>query len=263
MESIRRLLPELKSDKVLESIEDTLVKLKEEKDQIPCYLDLNNSKCAIRKKIIDWIIIVNKKLSISDISFYIQVDIIDTFFEKIYFDLETDDFHLLAITAIRLASKYHEIHSISMPLTVKNICHNRFNKEDLIIYEILVLKTLKYRVKYNNFKDFVFLVIEIFYKNNNRYKFEEYFDFIYKLCIFNYKFYRKLSKINLFLAITFFCLEKFKNENKLAYDSRKFYELVKYFDYDFPELIKISKKIILLKEKFNDDDYEYFKHPIL
>ena len=263
MQHIRRLLPDKFPVVLLDSIEDTLDRIKEDIG-LPYYQKQDNSTIKIRKQIIDWMIIVTSKLKLSDSCFYLQVEILDSFFENKEHDLDSNDFHMLAIGAIRIASKIEEIYCLTMSTTIKHLCHNRFTKEDLIVYELFVLKTIKYKIKSNYFKDFVFVVFEIFYKNNSLFEFIDYFDFVYKLCIFNYKFYRSMKKIYLYLSISYFCLKKFKNENKMDFQECKFLEFVDIFGCNLKEIYKFDKKISALKENFsNEGTYQYFKEPIV
>ena len=60
-----------------------------------------------------------------------------------------------------MAVKYNEVKQISLDFLINKIAYNKFDKEVIIVSEIVILKKLNFRIPKTNFNDFLFNLNEL------------------------------------------------------------------------------------------------------
>ncbi len=111
-----------------------------------------------RNNIIDWLIVVNEKLSHHDSTFILAIDILEKMMDLKEFD--TDGLHLLCLASFFLASKYEEVIPIGLDLLTSKVGHNKFTRENIKDTELFILKKLSFILPKNHFLDFTFSLIK-------------------------------------------------------------------------------------------------------
>ena len=114
---------------------------------------------SIRSQILDWMSEVLLKLSCSQVTFFIAVDIFDKVCRFYNYKVKVEDFHLIAVASIFISIKYNEIKQLNLKDFLMHVCHNKFTKKDLIAAEILILKKLNFKIPNNKFEDFSYIII--------------------------------------------------------------------------------------------------------
>lgn len=100
----------------------------------------------LRVKFIDWILEVIHILTCHEDTFYLCVDILDRFLMNSKYELVKDEFHLIGITALFMASKVEEIYPVKMKVLVEKVGHNKFSEFDIIEMEAKILRKLDYKI---------------------------------------------------------------------------------------------------------------------
>lgn len=103
---------------------------------------------------VDWLIQVFTAFKcFSEPTFFLTVQIMDNFLsslkeEKIIFPRRY--LYLLGITAIMIACKVEEVEIVPIKTIVSVMGHDKFSKQDVTEMELLILKTLKYKMPTNS-----------------------------------------------------------------------------------------------------------------
>lgn len=111
-----------------------------------------------RNNILDWLIIVNEKLSHHDSTYILAIDIIEKIMDLDEFD--TNGLHLLSISSFFLASKYEEVIQIGLDQLTSKVGHKKFTREEIKKTEFFLLKKLSFSLPKNYFLDFTFSLIK-------------------------------------------------------------------------------------------------------
>jgi hypothetical protein len=119
---------------------------------------LDNQEKDDRNNIIDWLIVVNEKLTHHDSTFILAIDILEKMMDFQEFD--TDGLHLLCLASFFLASKYEEIIPIGLDVLTSKVGHNKFTRENIKDTELFILKKLSFALPKNHFLDFTFSLIK-------------------------------------------------------------------------------------------------------
>jgi hypothetical protein len=112
------------------------------------------------------------------------------------------------------------------------------------------MRTLKFRLPSNDFPDFIWIFCQIFCEFNKE-DIKNVMYATYNLCLIDYDFYKRLSKLELFISIANYCLEQLENRG-LIY--QKFIEFVKVFDVKHKSIVKNSRHILKLKMDIEKED---------
>lgn len=76
---------------------------------------------------LDWMLEVFYSFHCEQECFFLAVDIMDKFLEKVEEEQEPEDIHLLGVTCIFMASKFHEISPFSLSTVVTKMTHGKFS----------------------------------------------------------------------------------------------------------------------------------------
>ena len=163
----------------------------------------------IRRKILDWLLTVCRKLSLRDQTYFITIDLLDRLIEDS--EVNHEEIHLYAVVCLILATKFEEIVVLDFIFASENICQNVFSQKKLQEAEKLVINALKMRIGKNYFEDFSFLLISKLSETNlipmsTKTLIYNKSLFVYKLILQDYNYHRGKSMITLYCAIIYFCL---------------------------------------------------------
>ena len=119
----------------------------------------------MRENLFDWLLVVNKKLKLTEYCFLLNLEMIDTL-------MELDDhytyeqLYLISVTVLFIASKFEELTPILINTLLTNVCHNKLTKKQVLESEIFILKKLNFKLPKSHFVDFSILLIEGLFEKN-------------------------------------------------------------------------------------------------
>jgi len=210
---------------------------------------------SVRGDLLDWLIVVCKKLQVSNNCYFIAVQILDDVLEKNENQITPEEVHLLSIGCLVLASKYEEVKYVGLDFAIKSICHSKYTKEELRNAELFILQKLKFRLRPSHFEEFSQKLVSLVIKDSSKCeKYHKACIFLYKLILQNYQIY-KLSidnKLTLFFSILFFVLNGgMKNQElRASFQSFKFFEIADKFKVKMKAIQSMSDSIKGLYDKF-------------
>lgn len=79
-------------------------------------------------------------------TFFVSIDIMDTYFEKTAKVLETRDIHLVGVTSMLLASKMEEIIPFKVSTVVEKMTHGKMRAKEVVDCESDILTTLNFKL---------------------------------------------------------------------------------------------------------------------
>lgn len=153
---------QLASDITDELIKETFSKMElheEEKSILSCKDSQYENLIHLRSKTIDWLVIVCAELKQGDSTFFLTVQIIDKMLEYYKFDLSAENFHLISIVSLFIASKYEEITPISLSTLTKEVGHQKYSKNDILSAELVILAKLNFKIPKIIFMDFINILL--------------------------------------------------------------------------------------------------------
>ena len=107
---------------------------------------------SIKKRFIllDWIMEVSSQLHFKRKTYYTCVNLIDLFFSKCI--VNTNQIQLIGIACLLISAKNEE-RFIPQLSILAMLCDNYYCKSEIINQEIIILKTLKWKIQYINLSD--------------------------------------------------------------------------------------------------------------
>jgi hypothetical protein len=213
----------------------------------------------IRRKILDWLLTVCKKLNLRDQTYFITIDLLDRLMEDS--EVNHEEIHLYAVVCLILATKFEEIVILDFIFASENICQNVFSQKKLQEAEKLVINALKMRIGKNYFEDFSFLLISKLSETNlipmsTKTLIYNKSLFVYKLILQDYNYYRGKSMITLYCAIIFFCLNtKIQSkENDFIYRNSDLLKCLESIGIKMKHILLYSEEIEKLTDVFFDSN---------
>ena len=114
----------------------------------------------MRGKMIDWMIEVLASYKCKETTWFICVEVMDGYLLKEQErELGNKDMHLIGVTCMFIASKYEEVHPISISTFHSKIAHNKLSCELIRQQEHFILSTLNFAVHKFSLYEFVLLLI--------------------------------------------------------------------------------------------------------
>ncbi|EFC48147.1 cyclin-like protein [Naegleria gruberi] len=111
----------------------------------PTYMSRHpNFNDQTRLLTINWLMTIHGYYEFSPETMYLCVNIFDRFLSS-HPDMALDKIHLVAITSLFIASKYEEIKPLNTSHLIK-MTRKAYTKEDILIMERLILKTLDFNL---------------------------------------------------------------------------------------------------------------------
>lgn len=101
-----------------------------------------------RGKMVDWMAEVTKTFQCSTRTFFSSVKIMDKFFQLQHISIHPSLLHIIGVVCMLIASKFEDIHAISLNDAKSRISHNKFSSEDIRTTEQAVLKKLGFAVNF-------------------------------------------------------------------------------------------------------------------
>jgi len=215
----------------------------------------NEEMFDMRRRLVDWMLVVIKRTGLSDQCYFFAVDIFDDLLHQLQNGTSAENLHVYAVCCLILASKYEEEKFIDLDYAVENICHSKFTKEEIKNAELFILKTLKFKLKRNFFEDFSHEIIRLVVKMNSTTQLmgPNVLDILFKTVNFTYKLllqedqlWTGIDKITFYFAILHHCLSNgFKDikTKELTFQSFKFFEIAEKLGINMREIFTLSKSI--------------------
>ena len=89
----------------------------------------------IRTRMVDWMIEVLSSFSCSQNTFFVSIDIMDSFLSKTKKSYDVKDIHLIGVTSMLLASKMEEIIPFKVSTVVEKMTHGKMTKKSVVEME--------------------------------------------------------------------------------------------------------------------------------
>ncbi|CAG9322862.1 unnamed protein product [Blepharisma stoltei] len=100
---------------------------------------------GLRTRLINWLVEVTSSFECSDNVFFLTVRLLDTFL-KLTSGYTEDNFHLVGITCLFIASKFDEVSPLQFKVIHENILFKDYNEEEIRTLEAKILEVLSFRV---------------------------------------------------------------------------------------------------------------------
>ena len=263
----REMFSKYVRDDYSNSILETLLK-----DDFTVDKFLENHKITprMRTRMADWMIEVLSNYNCDDLTYFESINVMDRYFkecENRNIILLPEDLHLIGVTSMFIASKYHDIRPLRLKTVQEKIAHEKLSCEEIKNKEDEISRFLNYSFGLPTMWDFITIFIEeIFYVKYNSYQIQN------KILLENY---RKIIRSD----------EKTENNANLIKMMNKLYTKNMLFllktvciylakmnchDYDLMQnkqsLLAASTIFVAMKicEKINDEQYinEYFNNKL-
>ena len=79
-------------------------------------------------------------------TYFVSIDIMDTYLQRTHKVLETKDIHLIGVTSMLLASKMEEIIPFKVSTVVEKMTHGKMKAKDVVECETDILATLNFKL---------------------------------------------------------------------------------------------------------------------
>ena len=79
-------------------------------------------------------------------TFFVAIDIMDSYFQKTQKAFDTKDIHLVGVTSMLLASKMEEIIPFKVSTVVEKMTHGKIKAKDIVDCETEILTTLNFKL---------------------------------------------------------------------------------------------------------------------
>jgi hypothetical protein len=200
---------------------------------------------ANRLQMLEWIENVCIYLNLSDDTLYTTIEIYDEVLKKFFYNLSNDDFVLIGLTCIFISSKLHEGKTINIDFLLKAIVHGKFERDDLLMTELLILKTLNFRIPINYFLSFVNCLLGMILPtldcviSNKIYK---NIKSMYSMIKYDFQF-EKYDKLLIYTSLVYFGVSELEMNSKMKFDEIiiKLTKCVKMYR------VKLNRSILITK----------------
>ena len=165
------------------------------------FMNRHNISQNIHLKMIDWMIEVLSNYHCEENSFFEAINIMDRYFASAESSLLPNELHLIGVTSMFMASKYHDIYPLRLKTVQEKIAHDKLSSDEIKNKEEEIERSLNYSIGKPSIWNFINLFIEeIFFcdlnkhyvtsqtlidnyyienDNNNNYKDKEFFNALY------------------------------------------------------------------------------------
>lgn len=127
----------------------------------------------MRMRMVDWMIEVLSNYRCDEQTYFESISIMDRYFnycEKKRKILEPEELHLIGVTSMFIASKYHDIYPLRIKIVQEKIAHNRLSGEEIRQKEDEIMTSLGFVLGLPNLWDFIcYYIEEIFFNKINHY----------------------------------------------------------------------------------------------
>ena len=240
------------------------------KDDFTVVNFLENHKITprMRTRMADWMIEVLSNYNCDDLTYFESINVMDRYFkecENRKIILEPEDLHLIGVTSMFIASKYHDIRPLRLKTMKEKIAHDKLSCEEIKNKEDEISRYLNYSFGLPTMWDFISIFIEeIFYVKYNSYQIQN------KILLENYYkkniFDKKIEKNKILMNI----MNKLYTKNMLKLLKTVCIYLAKMNCHDYElmqnkqSLLAAATLFVAMKicEKINDEQYinDYFNN---
>ena len=135
------------------------------------FLDSHKITPRMRTRMADWMIEVLSSYNCEDLTYFESINLMDRYFkecENKNIILQPEDLHLIGVTSMFMASKYHDIRPLRLKTVEEKIAHNKLTCEEIKNKEDEISRFLNYTFGLPCMWDFITIFIEeIFYVKYN------------------------------------------------------------------------------------------------
>lgn len=100
----------------------------------------------MRENLIDWVLEVIDQFRISNETFYNFINILDSVLINYSNKLSIDEIQLIGIVTLFIASKSEDLNPFFISNITNQICHNKFNPNEIIEKELQILTQLDFEL---------------------------------------------------------------------------------------------------------------------
>jgi len=143
--------------------------LEKEADIPQGYINPHKFDPSVRTKMVDWMIEVLYAYNSDTPTFFLAVDILDSFIAKTTTVLTNQDIHLIGICSLFIASKTEDIIPLRMSHVKTKIGHNKFSEKEIKKKEKIILDTINFNIITTSTYDFIRTFIFDFCHNNREF----------------------------------------------------------------------------------------------
>jgi hypothetical protein len=252
---IDKCTEELNDDISLEEMNEIVLNIRD--ITLPTKHTYSQQNLFVRCQMLNYIDRICSNLDISDDTFFIAVDIFDEVSKKFNFSLTNDDFTLIGLTSIFLACKIYDGKSIDLNFMMETLGQGKFERDDFLMTEILILKTLNFRIPKNYFVDFVNCTLKFILPSLTCIKSRE----LYRKIKDNYKksLYQAFEKNDVLMYYLSIIYNTIARSDKLfdnALIIANLTKLAKFYKIRFNTGIEYRRKTFLLNSRENISDYK-------
>lgn len=133
--------------------------LSEEEENLN-FLSNHNITEKMRTRMIDWMIEVLSNYHCEENTFFEAVNIMDRYFRLAKKKLQPEELHLIGVTSMFMASKYHDIYPLRIKTVQEKIAHSKLSSEEIRGKEEEIEKLLNYSIGKPSIWDFINCFIE-------------------------------------------------------------------------------------------------------
>lgn len=110
------------------------------------FLQKHSITPEMRTRMVDWMIEVLSSFTCTQNTFFVAIDIMDSFLAKTDKSFEVQDIHLIGVTSMLLASKMEEIIPFKVSTVVDKMTHGKMSKKSIVSMENEILMTLDFKL---------------------------------------------------------------------------------------------------------------------
>lgn len=186
-------------------------------------------------------------------TFFVAVDVMDTFLEKTPRRVESKDVHLIGVTAMLIASKLEEIIPFKVSTVVEKMTHNKLRARDIVECELEILTALGF-----NFftASPLFVVVEMLFVKLGLYNLETTPDllkvvtYISKMILHDYALLSKFPLRYISASCVYICFKIIEQVNK-EFKTRTYVDKLKtVLELDDAFFYKSSEIVLNLAKNF-------------
>lgn len=135
------------------------------------FLEFHKITPRMRTRMADWMIEVLSNYNCDDLTYFESINLMDRYFvecQKRKIILFPEDLHLIGVTSMFIASKYHDIRPLRLKIVQEKIAHGKLTCEEIKSKEDEISRFLNYSFGLPTIWDFITIFIEeIFYVKYN------------------------------------------------------------------------------------------------
>ena len=130
------------------------------------FIRRHNISSLARTKMVNWMMEIFASYPSEPLSFFLAVEIMDNYLQKIDNICNEDDLHLIGMVSVYMSSKMEDIIPLHMVHIKTKIGHNKFTQNEIIMTEREILKIFDWDLLLITTYDVIKTFLSDFYVNN-------------------------------------------------------------------------------------------------